>query len=442
MRKSFLLLPLLCLSLLAAAQFKDTGLYAALDEGERASRMREHVAQLSAAALEGRGAGTQGEREAAEYMTEALQACGVEILSGAFGEPFGIRQADGDTLCSRNVIGIIPGYDRQLKDRYIVIGARLDNLGTRQVTVDGRPHTQVFYGANGNASGLAMLLELSRMLVTNAVLLKRTVVVAAFGASRCDQAGVWYFLNRRFEGASRIDAMLNLDAVGTLSRGFYAYTASNADLNALLVRLAGTLQPVQPDIVSREPFVSDHRAFYAREIPSVLFTTGLYPEYNSEKDTPSVVEYGDMERELEYVYHYAVELACGQAPRFNPVTDVKPRRRQEGVVAYQDCDAKPSFLGSTDPGIFLSKWVYVYLKYPQEAVREGIQGRVLVDFVIDEKGRVADVRVARGVHPLLDAEAVRVIAASPDWKPGRLRGAKVRTELTVEVEFRLERRKK
>ena len=71
-----------------------------------------------------------------------------------------------------------------------------------------------------------------------------------------------------------------------------------------------------------------------------------------------------------------------------------------------------------------------------------MQGRVLVDFVIDERGKVGNVKVARGVDPRLDEEAVRVIAASPDWKPGILRGKKVKTALSVYVEFRLERKKK
>ena len=53
------------------------------------------------------------------------------------------------------------------------------------------------------------------------------------------------------------------------------------------------------------------------------------------------------------------------------------------------------------------------MKYPKEAVKNGIQGRVLVDFVIDEKGKVRDVKVLKGVDPLLDEEAVRIISASP-----------------------------
>jgi TonB family protein len=85
---------------------------------------------------------------------------------------------------------------------------------------------------------------------------------------------------------------------------------------------------------------------------------------------------------------------------------------------------------------------YAYLKYPKEAVRQGIQGRVQVDFVIDEKGRVTDVRAVRSSHPLLEEEALRVIKASPDWKPGRVGKTKVKSEISLNVEFRLEKKKK
>ena len=84
--------------------------------------------------------------------------------------------------------------------------------------------------------------------------------------------------------------------------------------------------------------------------------------------------------------------------------------------------------------------MYQYVKYPEAAVREGVQGRVMVDFIIDKEGKVTDVRVVRSVDPELDAEAVRVISASPKWKPGKLKGNKVRTSLTIPVEFRLTRK--
>ena len=424
----------------AQAQFRDSD-WKDLNDSETVRAMKEQVAFLSSAALEGRKAGSEGEKAAAIYITEQLRESGVDVLSGAEGDVFGIRQENGDTLTSRNVVGFIPGYDPELRDSYIVIGARMDNLGTSTVTVDGESREKIFYGANGNASGLSMLLQLARKLNTNSVLLKRSVLLVAFGASVDLGAGSWYFLNRSFPDVGNIDAMINLDMVGTGSNGFYAYTASNVDLNARIEKLSVSLQPVQPEIVALEPVNSDHRMFYAKEIPSVFFTTGMYPWYNTDKDTAWTLEYEWMERELEYVYNFTLELVNGEAPDFRE-TDERGRsfRDDSSIVPYSECDVKPAFLGSTDPSAFLSKWVYVYLRYPQEAVDKGIQGRVLVNFVLDEKGRMTDVRVVRGVDELLDAEAVRVVSASPDWRPARVRGEKVKCEISIYVDFKLERR--
>jgi len=416
-------------------------LYDELYESERSAQMRKVVSYLSSDELGGRGAGTLGESLAADYIREQLSEAGVELLDSRDDRSFGLRLSEGDTLTSCNVIGVIPGYDKKLRDHYIVIGARLDNIGTRITKVDGVDTQRIFPGANGNASGLAMLLELAKMIQTNQVLFKRSVIVAAFGSSLIENAGSWYFLNRSFANTDGIDAMINLDMLGTGSNGFYAYTASNADLNNSIASLESTLQPVLPEIVTKEPCPSDHRSFYSKGIPSVMFTTGMYPEYNSTHDVSDILEYDGMEREIEYIYNFALKLANGSKPSFMP-NDDKPKNSDPKVVSWSDCDTKPSFLNNYDPNVFLNKWVYVYLRYPKEAVNNGIQGKVLVDFIIDEKGKVGNVKVLKGVDPLLDAEAIRVIEASPDWKPARVRGQKVKCEMSLYVEFRLQKRKK
>lgn len=441
MMRRFILSFLLLLPFAASAQFATSSLRD-LDDSEVVSAMKEHVAYLSSAMLEGRKAGSEGEKEAAKYMSDILSSYGIDLLSDPEGDLFGLRQESGDTLRSRNVIGFIPGYDPALRDHYIVIGARLDNMGCSDIMVNGEKRQTIYYGANGNASGLAMLAQLARKLKTNSVLLRRSVIIAAFGSSLDMGAGAWYFLNRSFAGADKIDAMINLDMLGTGSSGFYAYTASNRDLDAIITRLSGTLQPVQPKLVSLEPVNSDHRIFYDRQIPAVFFTTGMYPEYNSDRDTASVLEYDDMERELEYIYNFTLDLVNGVRPEFREKDERRKKYvKDEDVVPYYECDVKPVFLGSSDPSVFMSKWVYVYLRYPREAVQAGVQGRVLVDFVIDTRGRVMDVKVIKGVSELLDAEAVRVISASPDWKPARVRGKKVKCEMSLYVDFKLERRK-
>lgn len=426
----------------AEAQFRDGASYADLEDSETVRAFKEHVSTISAAVMEGRKAGSKGERMTAEYVTGIFKKYGVDVLSGKDGDVFGIRQENGDTLTSRNVIAFIQGGDKSLRNKYIVIGARMDNLGTDTMTIDGRTIERTYYGANGNASGLAMMLELARMLQTNSPLLGRSVLFVAFGASRQTFAGSWYFLNRAFSEVADIDAMINLDMLGTGGDGFYAYTSSNADMNEVLKSMAGQLQPILPTLTAQEPFPSDHRAFYGKEIPSIFFTTGHYPEYGTERDTQSIIDYDTMERELEYVYNYSVALINGPKPIFNPsdLSKLTKSKGDDAVVPYYDCDYRPSFLGSRDPRVFLEKWVYTYMKYPKEAVKNGIQGRVLVDFVIDEKGKIRDVKVLKGVDPLLDAEAVRIISASPDWKPGWLMGKKVKSRMSLYVEFRLEKK--
>lgn len=425
-----------------SAQIRDGVAYDALYEGETVSSLKSHVRELSSAMMEGRKAGSEGEKMAAEYVEDFFESYDIDVITpSGEGEVFGIKKENGDTLTSRNVIGFVPGYDKELRNRYIVVGARLDNLGTMTMTLDGQPYEKIFYGANGNASGLSMMLELARMVRTNSILFRRSVLFVAFGASAETYAGAWYFLNRSFQDVENIDAMINLDMLGTGYNGFYAYTSSNADMNAIIRTLSGELQPVLPEIVAAEPYPSDHRAFYAKEIPSVMFTTGKYPEHNTEKDTQSILDYEMMERELEYIYNFTLALANYQGDiAFHPDKAPKKTQQKDGVISYFECDQRPTFLNSAEPRKFLEEWVYQYLKYPASAVRDGIQGRVMVEFVINKDGKVSDVRVVKGVSEELDAEAVKVISASPKWRPGRVNGEKVRCSMTVPVEFRLEKK--
>ncbi|MDT3366447.1 MAG: TonB family protein [Bacteroidota bacterium] len=431
---------LLGLGFRASAQYRD-GALQSLYDSETVAAMKEHVGYLASYALEGRKAGSEGERLAAEYVTQVLESYDVDVLSGKDGDVFGMAQAEGDTLTSRNVVAFVQGWDRSLQDRYIVVGARLDNLGMARLVQDGESRDMVYAGANGNASGLAMLLELARMVSTNRIQCRRSVLFVAFGASSLANAGSWYFINRSFaKDAGAIDAMVNLDMLGTGYAGFYGFSGSNADMNSYAARLKGTLQPVFPEIVAEEPYPSDHRSFYAAEIPSMFFTTGRYPQHNSWNDTPDILDYEWMERELEYIFSYTVALANGEKPLFRPEKAGDGRRKDPSTVSYFECDARPTFLGSAQPETFLKKWVYQYLRYPADAVSEGVQGNVVVDFVIDEKGKVTEVEVTRGVDERLDAEALRVVKASPAWKPGRKGGKKVRARLSITVEFRLEKK--
>jgi protein TonB len=78
------------------------------------------------------------------------------------------------------------------------------------------------------------------------------------------------------------------------------------------------------------------------------------------------------------------------------------------------------------------------IKYPTESIEKGVQGRVIIQFVGEKDGSITDAKVVRGVDPLLDAEALRVINQSPKWKPGKQKGEAVRVKYTLPVAFRLQ----
>lgn len=92
----------------------------------------------------------------------------------------------------------------------------------------------------------------------------------------------------------------------------------------------------------------------------------------------------------------------------------------------------PEFPGGEDA---LKEFVQSELKYPVEAKEKGIQGRVYVVFIVSATGDVEGVKIAKGVHPSLDAEAMRVVRAMPQWKPGKQRGVNVAVSYTIPINF-------
>jgi len=112
----------------------------------------------------------------------------------------------------------------------------------------------------------------------------------------------------------------------------------------------------------------------------------------------------------------------------------------ERVYSAYEVDVAPQFFKG-DVSTFLSDWVYTYLRYPEIPLSQGVSGTVVVEFIVEKDGSVTGVRAVRGEDQYLEDEAVRVIAASPKWKPGQMGGEKVRVKYSVPVEFRLKKRK-
>lgn len=119
--------------------------------------------------------------------------------------------------------------------------------------------------------------------------------------------------------------------------------------------------------------------------------------------------------------------------KFVPVEEEE--EEAEEAVIFDIVEKMPEFPGGDAA---LMKYLADHIKYPTVAQENGIQGRVIVQFVVNKDGSIVDAKVARGVDPYLDKEALRVVSGMPKWKPGMQRNKPVRVKYTVPVMFRLQ----
>lgn len=113
----------------------------------------------------------------------------------------------------------------------------------------------------------------------------------------------------------------------------------------------------------------------------------------------------------------------------------KPVKRESKTdEIFVVVEQQPEFPGGTQE---LMKFLSDNIIYPSDAVKDKIEGRIIVTFIINKDGGVTDMNIVRGVNSLLDTEALRVISMMPNWKPGLQRGKKVRVRYTLPIVFRI-----
>ncbi|MBW6535957.1 MAG: energy transducer TonB [Mariniphaga sp.] len=118
-----------------------------------------------------------------------------------------------------------------------------------------------------------------------------------------------------------------------------------------------------------------------------------------------------------------------------PVISTQKEEEEEDTQVFFIVEDMPEFPGGE---LALRQYIANAIKYPVIAQENGIQGRVYVTFVVNTDGSIADARIARGVDPSLDKEALRVVTQLPKWKPGKQRGKPVRVSYTVPINFVLQ----
>lgn len=103
-------------------------------------------------------------------------------------------------------------------------------------------------------------------------------------------------------------------------------------------------------------------------------------------------------------------------------------------MVFDVVEVMPQFPGGQ---IAMMKYIMENMKYPEQAMKEGIQGRVTVRFIVEKDGSISDVKPVLSVHPLLNKEAVRVVESMPKWTPGKHNGKPVRVRFNLPVMFKL-----
>ncbi len=117
------------------------------------------------------------------------------------------------------------------------------------------------------------------------------------------------------------------------------------------------------------------------------------------------------------------------------IAQPEPPKAVEDNKIFEVVEQKPSFPGGDGA---LMSWLSQNIKYPSIAAEIGVQGRVIVQFVVEKDGSITDVKIAKSVDPSLDKEAARVIKSMPHWIAGRQNGSPVRVRFTVPVTFKLQ----
>lgn len=214
---------------------------------------------------------------------------------------------------TRNVVMVLPGEDANLKNEYLIFGAHFDHLGmggpgssSRAVDTIG-----VHHGADDNASGVAMLIEMAGKFAGTKGSHKRSLVFAAFTGEEVGMFGSKHFTDNPEIDLSKADAMINFDMVGRLkeTKDFQIGGVGTAD--SLKERAAAVADSNKLKLTFTEEGSgpSDHSAFYSKNIPVLYFTTGAHEDYHTPADTWDKINFKGMVNEGEMIFKMTSGLA-------------------------------------------------------------------------------------------------------------------------------------
>jgi len=291
-----------------------------------ARQVLDDIQFLAADRLGGRLTGSAGADTAAAYLARRLEQAGLQPPPSGWMQQFVVAEdapmaqhTGAGGVTGRNVIGILPGRDPELRNEVVIVGAHYDHLGLGGAGALDPDNTGfVHNGADDNASGTSALLYIARRLSGNPP--ARTVVFIAFSGEELGLLGSAYYTKHPVYPLSRTVAMVNLDMVGRLRNdrllAFGVETATQ--FPALLDSLnwyAGFDLKASGDGYGP----SDHSSFYAAKLPVVHLFTDLHEDYHRASDDADKINADGLVR----VADFAVGLVQALANRRQPLTFVE-----------------------------------------------------------------------------------------------------------------------
>lgn len=288
-----------------------------------AAAIMAHVAYLADDSLYGRPAGWEDELTAAEYVRDQFAAVGLSPGVTDYLQVFWIGEqppplvtdpaddpARPERFWSQNVIGVLPGAGA-LADEWIVVGAHYDHVGW-YVTPEGT--LQIYNGADDNASGTAVVIELARYLSQlyrseGIGGPRRSIMFQAYGAEEIGLVGSTYYCENPIVPLAQVAAMINFDMVGRLRDRFLTVGGTNS-----ATWWTSRLEAVNADgltLYSNNMYVgrTDYYCFYQAGRPAIHFFTGMHPEYHTPLDDPPLLNAEGLLQIAELAARLIVSLA-------------------------------------------------------------------------------------------------------------------------------------
>lgn len=204
------------------------------------------------------------------------------------------------------------------------------------------------------------------------------------------------------------------------------------------VELSKLAQKKEAKVEKKAPVKVEEQKVVEKVKSSVKFTPPVIKKDSEVKPEEELKSQEDLNKTNTAIGSFDVkgnDEAGGEVLKAKEVIAQPEPPKEEETKVFDVVEVMPSFPGGQGA---LFEWLSKNIKYPVVAEENGVQGRVIVTFVVERNGSITDVQVVKSVDPSLDKEAVRVVKAMPHWIPGKQNGSAVRVKFTVPVTFRLQ----